>query len=268
MPEQVETGKLLGRFPYVRAGEGERPLVIFPGVEDSMYDGRVPRSLGWAARWYLSRFVGDHSVYVISRPRGLPGDHSIGDMARDYAAVIADALGSADVLGISMGGMIAQDLAVHRPELVERLVLVNTGVRIADLETVDRFLGYAEARDWGSIRSELAAAMFSDWRAVAYPTFAATVGRVLQPRPAVASDVTVSLEAIRSFDSADRLGGVESPTLVFGGTDDPYFPEPILRETNASIPDAELELVRGAKHAAFHERKATFEDRTASFLER
>lgn len=263
---QVETGELLDRFPYARAGTGPGTLVVFPGVGDSMFDGSYPVGSGRVLQWYFSRFTGDHAVYSLSRPRGLPEDHTIADMADDYAAVL-DELGSASVLGVSMGGMIGLELAVRRPDLVESLVLANSGCRFGDVAALDRFLAYASDRDWARIRAGLAAAMFSDWRAASYPPLALTLGRLVLPRPAVPSDVSVSLAAIREYDAADRLDAVEAPTLVFGGSDDPYFPEAILAETADGIPDADLSVVRG-RHGAFHERKATFDSRVDSLLDR
>lgn len=93
----------------------------------------------------------------------IPNDYSIADMARDYGELMDEELGRVNVLGISMGGMIAQELPVSRLELVEHLVLANTGVRIDDVQAVDRFLQYAQEEDWASIRAELAAAMYSTY---------------------------------------------------------------------------------------------------------
>lgn len=263
----VETGRLCDRFPYVRVGKGSRPLVVVPGVDDAMFSGRYPIALGWMLRGYFSRFVGDRAVYVISRPRGLPEEHTIADMADGYAEVLEAELGPADVLGISMGGMIAQELGVRHPDLVETVVLANSGCRVDDPERIRRLLAYARERDWARIRADLGVAMFTDWRAVTYPAFVLTLGRFAIPRPAVPADVTVSLEAIRAFDATGRLADVDAPTLVFGGTDDPFFPEPILEATAAGIPDAELSMIRGGKHGAYHERKLTFDDRVDAFLE-
>lgn len=265
-----ETGHVLDRFPYVRVGDGPRTLVVFPGLDDAMFDGEYPTVAGWLAQAYFSRLLDDHTVYVLSRPRGLSDGTTIADMADEYARALDGPLGAADVLGISMGGFVGQQLSRRHPELVERLVLANSGCRMAEsgLEIVRRFLEYARDRDWARIRAELAEASFADYRTMSYPPFILSVGRFVLPTPADPDDVRVSLEAIREFDLTDRLGEVGSPTLVFGGTADPYFPEPILEETAAGIPDAELAAIPGAKHGAFHEHKYEFDDRLDAFLHR
>lgn len=65
------SGELLDRSPYVRVGDGPRTLVVIPGLDDAMFDGRYPAGSGWAFYWYFSRFVDEFTVYVVSRPRRL-----------------------------------------------------------------------------------------------------------------------------------------------------------------------------------------------------
>lgn len=75
------TGVLLDQFPYARMGCGPRTMVVLPGVDDAMFSGRYPPSAAWALYWYFSRFVDDYTVYVVSRPCGLPEGYAIADMA-------------------------------------------------------------------------------------------------------------------------------------------------------------------------------------------
>ncbi|WP_222918513.1 alpha/beta hydrolase [Natrinema sp. SYSU A 869] len=254
-------------------GHGSRALVVIPGIGDAMFSGAYPPFSGWALATYFARYLDEYTVYLLSRQRGLPAGYDADDAVATHRRAlesIADESKAIDVIGISMGGLIGQELARWRPELVGHLVLANSGCRLdADAHsTIRRFEKYAREHDWASIRSALAAAMFSDGRAVTYPLTVQTVGRFLQPRPADPADVWRSLEFILEFDSCDRLDEIERPTLVFGGDRDPFFTPSIARETADRIPDGELTLVPGAKHAAFHERKLTFDSRVRSFLER
>lgn len=268
-----DTGELPGGHPYVRTGNGSRALVILPGVGDAMFPGRYPPFAGAGLASYVARYLDEYTVYLLSRPRGLPSGYDAEDAVATHARAleaIGDSSNAVDVVGISMGGLIGQALARSRPDLVDRLVLANSGCRLDDdaRPTVRRFDDYARERDWAAIRSELAVAMFSDGRAMVYPPLLQTVGRPFQPRPADPADVWRSVEFILEFDGCDVLEGIEQPTLVFGGDRDPFFTESVVRETARGLPNGELELVSGAKHAAFHERKWQFDSRVRSFLER
>lgn len=264
---QTQTGTLRDEFPYVRVGDGPRTLVVLPGLSDAMFSGRFPSAAGPALATYFYRYLDEYTVYLISRPRGLPEGYTIGESADNYARALRE-LAPVDALGISMGGLIGQQLCVRHPELVDRLVLANSGCRLSDAgrEPVGRMLRHARERDWFSIRAELARGSYSDLRSVTYPPFIHTIGRFVLPRPADPDDVRLSLEAILDYDGRAELADVEHPTLVIGGSRDPYFTADVLRETADGVPDARLVLIRGAKHGAFHERKLTFDRKTTAFL--
>lgn len=267
-----DTGTLPGDHPYAGVGNGSRALVVLPGVGDSMFPGTYPPFTGWALAPYFARYLGEHTVYVLSRPRGLPAGYDAADAVESHARALeslADSHVGIDVLGVSMGGQIGQALAARRPGLVDRLVLANSAHRIGDgaRETVREFQVAARNRDWASIRAGLATAMFTDGRAIAYPLFLRTVGRTVQPRPAEPADVRRSLQFVLEFDSYDVLPTVDPPVLVVSGDRDPVFPPEQTRATAERVPDGDLELIPGAKHGAFHERKCTFDSRVRSFFD-
>lgn len=264
------TGTLPGEFPYVRVGDGPRTLAVLPGFGDAMFTGRYPAVAAPILATYFRRYLDDHTVYLLSRPRGLPAGYTARESADDHARLFEDVLGPVDALGISMGGLVAQELAANRGDLVDRLVLASTACRLGDegREPVRRMLAYAHEHDWAAIRSELSAGMFADWRRFAYPPLVQTVGRFVMPRPADPDDVVVSLELILEYDGCDHLAAVDAPTLVIGGARDPYFTEPAIHATAAGIADARLSIVSGGKHGVFHERKAIFDRRTTDFLAR
>ncbi|WP_049921026.1 alpha/beta fold hydrolase [Halopiger djelfimassiliensis] len=268
-----DTGDLPGGHPYVSVGNGSRSLVVMPGFGDAMFSGRYPPGTGWMLAPYFARYLDEYTVYVLSRPRGLPpgydADDSVSTHARAFES-IADSSDGVDAIGISMGGLIGLELARRNPTPIDRLVVANSACRLDDdaRPIVRRFERYAHDGDWASIRSELAGAMFADCRAMGYPMLVQTMGRFVQPRPAEPADVRRSLEFILEFDGCGRLEEIDRPTLVFGGERDPFFTAARARETAAGLPHGELELVSGAKHGAFHERKLTFDSRVRSFLDR
>ncbi len=82
----VESGLLAGALPYVRFGEGEERLVIFPGIGDALQ--AVTASLRSQA-WFFRRFGRTFTVYLIGRKRNLPTGYSTRDMAVDHAKALA-----------------------------------------------------------------------------------------------------------------------------------------------------------------------------------
>ena len=112
---------------YVRFGSGEKILVMLPGLGDGLATVKgtaVPMS----AMYRL--FAKDYTVYMFSRKNGLPDGYTTRDMARDQAEAMKQlGIGKASVVGVSMGGMIAQHLAADYPEMIEKLVLVVTSSR-------------------------------------------------------------------------------------------------------------------------------------------
>lgn len=265
-----ETGHLLDEFPYVRVGSGDDPLLVFPGVEDSLFEGRYPPAIAPAVRSYFNRYLRGHTVYVVSRPRGMPATHSIRDMADDYARVLRDVTGPADVLGVSLGGLNAQELARRHPDLVENLVIASAGSHVSEggREILRRWQRWAREHDWSSIRSDIVNQFYSDWRRYAYPPFLSVAQGPFVPEPAHPRDAILSTTRPRLFDSREWLDDIEAPTLVIGGDEDPFYPEPILAETAERIPGAELELLAGGRHGVFHDHKLKFDRVVTDFLDR
>lgn len=263
-----EWGHLEGVFPYVRVGDGPRTLVVVPGLGDAMFDGEYGRVATRGIQLYLRRFLDEYTVYVVNRPRGLAEDTTIQEMADDYAHVLENDIGPATVLGVSMGGLIGQELANRRPDLVDQLVIAVSGCRLgSEGEPIVRQLReYARDQEWIEIRSRLVHEMYTGVRRTVYPQVVRTVGRLNPPEPADPQDVIASIDAVLDFDGTDRLAGIEASTLVIGGTDDVFFPERILRETKDGIRDVRLAMFRGARHGAFQEHKERFDSIVLSFL--
>lgn len=266
----IETGQLAGTYPYVRLGNGPKTLLVIPGLSDAMFDGTYGRSDALLyRRAFRHALENGYAVYVVSRPRGLGDNQSIAAMARDYATVLESIVGSASVLGLSLGGLIGQELARLRPELVDRLVVAVAGCRLAasGRPIVRELRGHALEREWSAIRARLDEAMYTGVRRQVYPRYARTAGRLRPPTPAVAHDVVASIDAVLEYDASDRLDEIGPRTLVIGGAEDPFFPEEILRETHAGLPDSQLALFRDGRHGVFRERKTAFDTWVGRFLD-
>ena len=265
------TGQLLDSFPYVRVGDGNKQLVVIPGFGDAMFGGRYPPAAAWALQGYFHRFTDAYTIHVVSRPRGLPANYSIDNATEQYGQALEALPTPVDVLGISMGGFIGQELAARYPDLVDRLVLTVSGWQVADggRPIIERWQQYADQQRWYQLQSEAAAELYStrDWRRYLLGSVFGFASQSLLPRPAVSTDVSRSLAAILDYDAGDILGEIDAETLVVGGSSDPFFPESVLQETAARIPTASVFPIDGAKHGAFDERKRRHDTAVRAFLD-
>jgi len=219
----------------------------------------------------------DHFRCIVVDARGTgrsakpDGPYSVPMMARDTAAVIdALRLPPAHVLGISLGGCIAQELALTRPEQVRSLTLVSSFAKadaytarvVAALEGAARRLpstdfirlmqlwlfspAYHENHMDDLLRREAQA------KAHRYPT----------PLHALLAQC----EACLAHDTLDRLGAVRAPTLVTAGDADAITPVHCAQKLVHEIPNAHLTVFAGAGHCHHWERLDEFNAKTVAFM--
>lgn len=180
-----------------------------------------------------------------------PGDFTTRSLADDVAAVL-DALGveTADVYGTSMGGRVAQWLAVDHPGRVRRLVLGCTTPggphAVERSQEVRRRLAVAET---AAAREAVADLMYSPgWRST-HPGPYSTLG---DPDMSAVS-ARRHLRASARHDAYDQLARITAPTLVLHGTDDDFAPVVNAELLAGRIPGATVRLFAGARHAYFEE---------------
>ena len=115
------------QMEYIRFGSGTKNLIMLPGLGDSLRSMKgtaIPMALMYRM------FAKDFTVYVFGRKNIIHPGYSTREMAFDQVKAM-DRLGmeKAHIFGVSMGGMIAQHLAIEFPERVEKLILAVTCAR-------------------------------------------------------------------------------------------------------------------------------------------
>jgi pimeloyl-ACP methyl ester carboxylesterase len=204
--------------------------------------------------------------------RTTPSDATtgIGDMADDAAALLAhlDA-GRVDVVGHSMGGMIAQELALRAPARVDRVVLASTAPSVdarnnalfaswaALFTQIDRASWFRNLYFW-----VLSTRFFADPKTVAALVQLATNYPYQQTPLALSRQV----EAIAQFDVTARLSSLAARTLVLAGTDDLLFPVAQSAAFAKAIPHASFVAVEGAAHSFPAESPQVFTREVLGFL--
>jgi len=238
--------------------------------------------MGWRANadwWpepFLERLEARRTLVLFdNRGAGRTGDpgglFSMRQMADDAAGLLA-ALGfeRADVLGVSMGGMIAQELVLRHPERVRRLVLASThcgrrsGVR-AHPEA--RRTTFRILREPHRIERHLGRLLFSRRLTRADRALVQELERVRRIAPISEWASLKQYLAILRHDTRARLGGITAPTLVLAAERDLMVPADNARVLAAAIPGARLQIFPGGSHALLHERAGEIAELVAAFLD-
>jgi 3-oxoadipate enol-lactonase len=236
------------RVFHTRRGEGE-PLLLIQGLSGNHLHWTEP---------FLDLLARDFDVIAydhrgIGRSAPAEAGYSIADLADDAAGVL-DALdiAGAHVLGISMGGMVAQELALRHPHVVRTLVLgcTSPGSRSAartDPAIVSRLtelflsgrVGEAMAEGYAFNVSEAFArdpAGFERMKAIAAEL------------PVALPVMLAQLQAIAGHDTLDRLGAIDVPVLVVHGIEDRILPVANAHLIAGAIAQARLEIFDGVGH--------------------
>ena len=245
----VEGGQMHG----IRFGSGPRSLIMLPGLGDGVTTVRG-KALPMALMYRM--FARDFTVFMLSRRENLPQGATTRDMARDVCLAM-DALGieRADVLGVSMGGMIAQHLAAEAPQRVNRLVLAVTcsesGVNIR--QAVEEWNAMAEAGDHTAFMDSNVRLIYSDDYYRKSRWLIPVMGKLT--RPASYSRYFVQAAACLGHNATDVLGAIAAPTLVIGGGQDRVVNPDASRQLAAGIPGAALKLYPQWGHGLYEEAK-------------
>ena len=170
---------------------------------------------------------------------------SIGDMAADALAVL-DAAGepTAHIYGVSLGGVVVQELALQAPQRVRSLVLGCTGVLSADKPRAPRWINVALRMI--PRRARVARASYGS---VCTPERAAANQAVLRRDIAKVRGIVAQQDALRAYSvEAPAIATLDMPALVLHGTEDPLVPLAWGQELANTLPNGKLITYAGAAH--------------------
>jgi 3-oxoadipate enol-lactonase len=253
------------RLYYEVHGDGE-PLLCVHGLTcDTL--AWIPQVQAFAAA-HRTVIFDNRDVGQSSQCEG--GDYEIADMARD-ALALADELelDTFHLLGISMGGAIAQEIAIEAPERVRTLTLAVTfpaggayAHRLADVwgarvrqvsreQHIDELMLLNHTEEFyenGEMVEFLRTAMLNN------------------PHPQTPDAFCRQLAACSRHETRDRLGALTMPTHVIGGEHDLLVPVWKSREIASLIPGAKLTVLPAAPHGLSLERAEEFNTSALAFI--
>ena len=177
---------------------------------------------------------------------------------------------SVNVLGHSMGGFVALDLAIHYPECVDKLILEGTSASNSRRNN-------ALFSDWASyLESGMDAGLW--FRNIFYWIFS---GRFFENEAAVSDAVRFAIEypypqtaiafrnqvkAMAGYDDTEDLSRIRSKTMVISGKEDLLFPTEVGAGLARAIPGAGFSMIANAAHSIHMEQAQAFSDHVLDFL--
>jgi len=239
----------MGPLPFATVGAGP-PAVVLAGLTPTTgFDGRwsVLLTLG-----PMTSLADRRRLVAFNRRPGLPRGSTMATIAAEHADALRAGLGApVDVIGLSTGGSIAQQLAADHPDVVRRLVLVSTACRLSAVGRADQRRVAARIRA-GAQRQALALVCSDLVPTRTGRLSAAAIGWLLGPalvgNHRDLDDMATTIEAEDTFDLARCARPVSAPTLILAGGDDRFYPPALLRETAELIADSELRVFPGRGH--------------------
>jgi 3-oxoadipate enol-lactonase len=250
---------------YRIAGAGDETLVLINGVGDDLN--------GWAAQ--LDDFVAAGLRVVTFDNRGIgssshpPGAYTSREMAADTKA-LADTLGLPPfhLLGVSMGGLIAQEYAIAYPNDLRTVVLANTYAKpdAYARAAFDAWSQVATAASMAVMMRQQAPWVFSPTFYEKQPerlaSFLEEMERSVQP----ASSFAAQVGALLSHDCSDRLAHLQTPALVIAADDDIIIRLSLSHRLYEELPRASWAIVPGG-HAAFLENPQPWNRAVVDFID-
>jgi pimeloyl-ACP methyl ester carboxylesterase len=197
-------------------------------------------------------------------------EYSIRQMAEDSIGLLDHmAISSARVVGVSMGGLIAQEMAIEFPKRIRKLVLLSTHYGTGYWEVTqslwERLLSVSTRTIEEVIDENLRLAFTQEF----YLKHWKIINRIVKilcvnPQPAYA--FMRQFEAAKKFDAKERVWKISAPTLVLSGTEDQIVPIELARRLAKQIPNSRFYEIKRASHLAFIEKADEVNQRILYFL--
>ena len=203
-------------FHYTQFGNGGRNLILIAGLNLMTLEGK-----GVSMAWNFRQFAKDYTVYVMDKRDDVKEDVTLRELAADIAAV-AEHIGiiTADVVGVSQGGMIAQYLTIDNPELVNKLVLAVTSSKMNDSikAYVNQCVVYAQKGEMEEVLKDSFENDFTEAYTKPLKPFMSLITKFSVPK---SNTRFIRLaRSINSLNTYEELDQIKCPVYVIGAGKD------------------------------------------------
>ena len=246
---------------YLHFGnENGEKLVILPGLALKSVTGSAEGIV-----FAYALLAKDYDVYLFDHIKEEPDGYTVADMARDTLAVF-DTLGLTRVhlMGVSMGGMVAQRIAIDVPERVTSLILCSTAMNMthSNREAFANWISFAEARNTPALMESFGETVYTPSFYAQYKDAIIASGEGAAERDF--SNFLISVNAVLSFDVSDEIQKIACPVLVLGAEEDWALGVQASYDLAHAL-RCESYIYEGYGHAVYDEAP-DFLDRIAAFL--
>lgn len=248
---------------YVCFGKGKNILIIIPGLGDGL---RTVKGMALPLAYTYRIFAKDYKVYVFSRRNDMQYGFSTSDMANDIVkSMNLLNIPSADFMGVSQGGMIAQCVAVQHPEAVKKLVLAVTSSKPNSImeKNLNYWIKKAKKKDYKSIFVDTAEKTYTE----KYLRKCRKLYGILSvlTKPKGYERFIIQTLSCLNHNMYNKLDMISSRTLVIGASDDKILGVNASREIADKIKNCKAYIYEGYGHGVYQESK-DFNVRVLKFL--
>jgi 3-oxoadipate enol-lactonase len=267
---QSNTVRANGQDLYYESHGDGPPLVLVMGIGYDSSLWKLAQVPALAKRFRVIIFDNRD----VGRSSKAHGRYTIADMADDVVGLLDGLdIARAHVLGLSMGGLIAQQVALRHPTRVDRLVLAGCGAAPARV-AFDPIGAWAWLKRNDPTGETFACEQFVWLFSTAFRRNRAAVESTIamlssNPHPVEPDAYQRQADAYLAYDALDQLGDIRAPTLMIVGEQDLLTPPWICEEVTRGIRGARFEVIEGdgASHLAAVERADDFNALVIRFLE-
>lgn len=220
-----------GTIEVVKFGRGKEAFVVLPGLS---YDGFFDQAEAIASAYRA--FVDDFTVYLIDRNKTPRASYTVRKIADDTAEVMEKLkIETADVFGASLGGMVAQELALHYPRVLKKLVLGSTLSRpnATFLRVLSRWEALAAAGKIDEMTADFYQTVYSPQTMEQYADAFSQIQTVATPEKT--ERFLIYLRAAKTFAFPDSPGQIQAKTLVIAAKGDRVTTAAAAKETAEAL---------------------------------
>ena len=238
---------------YLTFGNGKKHLIIIPGVGDALLNVKN------LANFYKNKyktFKDYYRITVISRRNNMPANFTTLDMAQDIIKLLEHLnINEVDLMGISQGGMIAQLIAIKKPELVNKLVLIVTAPCInKTIEySVNNWLKMIDNQEYKLLLKDTALKTYVSRNTKKYLKMFELYTKLLNKK--AYEKYQIMLKACLKHNTLKELNNIKADTYIIGAKLDQVvgFEGSVLLKDG--IKKAKLKLYEDYSHGVYNEVK-------------